>query len=71
MDEKQLAGIIQLIGLAELLVSSSIVPGLKNFFVRELKLTAEQETLLDLGYEELQEVKKKITARREEIKKET
>jgi len=67
MDEKQIAGIVQIIGLAEMLVNSTIIPGLKAFFERELKMSDEDKALLAIGLDELQAVKQRITDRRAEI----
>lgn len=71
MDEKTLAGIVQIIGLAELVIGSDIIPGLKAFFERELKMTDAQKAELANGLDELLAVRARIAARREEIASES
>jgi hypothetical protein len=63
----EFTGIIQLVALAETILGSDIVPGLKQFFVKEYKLSEAQAADLDKGLEDLQRVKGKLAARRRDI----
>lgn len=67
MDEKTIAGIVQIIGLAELVIGSNIIPGLKDFFERKFEMTEAQKAELAVGLEELLSARARITARRAEL----
>jgi len=67
MDPKVIQAIAQTIGLAEMILGSEVIPGLKAFFVREYKLSAEDAAVLDAGYDQLLAVQRKSRARRAEI----
>lgn len=71
MDEKTIAGIVQIIGLAELVIGHSVIPGLKDFFEKKFQMTEAEKTELALGLDDLLSVKASIIARRAEIANES
>jgi hypothetical protein len=71
VDEKTLAGIVQIIGLAELVIGQNIIPGLKDFFERKFQMTDAEKIELAVGLDEYLAIKARITARRAEIAKES
>lgn len=66
-DPKVIQAIAQTIGLAEMVLGSEVIPGLKAFFVKEYQLPEADAAELDRGYDQLLAVQRKSRARRAEI----
>lgn len=62
-----LANVIQVISIAETLLGSGVIPGLKKFFSTHYELTPTDLTDLNNGLDDLLKVKTQIAARRKEL----
>ncbi|HEX7769627.1 MAG TPA: hypothetical protein VF422_06325, partial [Dokdonella sp.] len=67
MDPEQIKGIVMFLGIAENIVGSDIIPGLKKLLGAHYALTAEEQAEVDKGYADLMAVRAKLKARRDEI----
>jgi hypothetical protein len=63
-DPKTIAGMVQILGLAELLIGSNVVPALTALFKTHYELTPSDQAALDEGLHQLMLVKAKILAAR-------
>jgi len=67
MDPDQLQGLVMFLGLAENLIGSDVIPGLKKFFGAHYDLTPEQLADLDDGFIKLSAAREQLKKRRADI----